>query len=484
MFLIQHLRQVPPMVRNGVLAIIATFIGVVGLYSIIFPWTGNDDSLPHLDYVWQVSHGDLPRFAEGTMYPFIGKFPLQYVSNHPPLYYAIQAPVMKLFLDSGDWQIAVALGRGVNILLGIACIVALAWAGWVFSSGNRTFTLLLPAVGAFYITFIQVIGNIMNDSLIVLFSTIALTLSYLVLKEGPEKKYLVWLAVVSALGLLSRSTYVVPLFISLAAIVIAYSGLLGKRSHIDFRNSGQGILVAVVILVCAVVPSSWFYLRNYEQSGSFLKTSNGKNAITEQRRYKSLPEVVTSPYLYNAATIAPLGRMNKEQLNLPFTVIAAVVAIVAATTRNEWKKLLGRKHQVVMAGLLILYFGLILATQIDHAWGYGQYSARYLLPALLPVGLVVSYALFSLRKALPYAVVAFILVTSMQAIWQIADRLSTRQPDIYAGMNWVEIAREAIVQNNVPLVLACMLIVLALAGISWLFWLLFSDDKKEGSRNA
>lgn len=480
MSLVKLFKQIPPDILRGLIGIIIVFAGVTGLYSITFPWAGNDDQMPHVDYIWQVSQGQLPSFNEGTQYPEIGRYPYQYVSNHPPLYYMIQAPLMKVPLENGDWQFAVAIGRAMNIIIGIICILAFAWAGWVFSNRNHLFTLALPAVAAFYITFMQVIGIIMNDSLTVLFTTLALTTSYLILKAGPSRKYLYWLTVISVFGVASRSIYFVALFISLVAVIIAYSNVLKGKSLVNFKRTLKGIFISIVIFILAIIPSSWFYLRNYEQSGSFYKSSHGPNSITAKRKYKPLQEVLTSVDLYKAATINPLGRMYKGSASLIFTILAFTSVIYWVVSKNRWQKLFKNKPLITMVGLFVAYTVFILGGQVIHAWGYGQYSARYFLPSLLPAALIVTLGLYALRRYLYILLIGFILAASTEAMWQIADRLATRQPEIYGNMNWLEVLGSSITHNSVRPLLAYTCVAIIITGLvyfSWAYWLVVSGKK-------
>jgi hypothetical protein len=431
-----------------------------------FPWTGNDDQMPHVDYIWQVSQGKLPEFKDGVQYHLIKGFPYQYVANHPPLYYFLQAIVLKIPLEHDNLKLAVALGRAVNIILGVCCILAFAWAGWVFSRGNYVFTLALPAVGAFYITFILVIGNIMNDSLTVLLATVSLTLSYLILREGPLRRYLYWLAFVSALGLLSRAIYFVPLFISLIAVVISYATV--KERKINIKKGFKGASVAMLLFVVALLPSSWFYLRNYQQSGTFYKDSRGTNSITAHRQYKSLPEVLSSPDLYKAATLTPLGRVHDGSISVLFTILAVLSACLWVSRKRRWETLLRNRALLIATGLLAGYFLLILAGQIEHAWGYGQYSARYFLPALLPVVLVTTLGIYAWRRSLPLLLAIFMTSSAALALWQIANRLATRQPELYGNLNWGEVIKASIVNNGVPLGVAYVITAALLVGVGCL----------------
>src|SRR5688572_19545498 len=75
----------------GVLAVVFMFVGSSGLISASLPQDINSgDTRAHVDYIWRVYNGEVPRLEDGLKYkPFnpTGSRRIQPQANHPPLFY-------------------------------------------------------------------------------------------------------------------------------------------------------------------------------------------------------------------------------------------------------------------------------------------------------------------------------------------------------------------------------------------------------------
>ena len=116
-----------PSIRVVYAALMSSVLCLALLCAWAVPYFGGADERLHLDYAWQLSHGNFPQFYEGAKVPLYRRPPpVQFVAHHPPLYYALQAPLVRFFVDvKGDLNAAAMAARAVNIGLGIACVAAL-----------------------------------------------------------------------------------------------------------------------------------------------------------------------------------------------------------------------------------------------------------------------------------------------------------------------------------------------------------------------
>lgn len=129
-------QKIPKYLIVGLLGIVLMYLGVAGAISITAPWLARGDGSMHVDYAWRLYHGDIPHRTDHVEYkPFIeaqGRAKPQAAAKNPPLFYAIHAPLIGPLLDSGHWQLGIALGRFLNIMIGIVCIITLSWGGGGF----------------------------------------------------------------------------------------------------------------------------------------------------------------------------------------------------------------------------------------------------------------------------------------------------------------------------------------------------------------
>jgi 4-amino-4-deoxy-L-arabinose transferase-like glycosyltransferase len=281
------------LIALGVLGIIFTLISIAGLYAIALPGKGTADAMLHVDYGWQVAHGQLPSFWEGSRVP-IGTThsPVQFVSQHPPLYYLLIAPPIGYFVDHGHWQAGVAVARMITIGIGVLCVLAFAWGGWVLGGKRRAqFAVAVPAIAVSLTPFVKVSGDVMNDTLAILMTTLSLVVTALIIQKGPTRKLVVMLAVVSILGMASRATFVSVLGLSFGGLM-AGAWLHTKGSA--WKRISRGVIYIVIIASLVLLATGWFYWRNVRASGQWYRSGPQNWAATLLHRpKKSFGQVIT-----------------------------------------------------------------------------------------------------------------------------------------------------------------------------------------------
>jgi len=204
----------PRMVIAGLLGVVFLYVSASGLISVTHPFfTGtNGDTMAHVDMIYRIYNGDLPKASDGIRYqPFIdlgGGNVYQRASGHPPLFHILHAPIVGPLLNAGEWQKAIALGRALNIFFGILCIFALAWAGWLFGGKRKAlFAVAVPALAVLTYRFSRLNTDYALDGLLTLWTTLTLICLYKILQNGLRANYLIFLTLLSVAGMSTKICY-------------------------------------------------------------------------------------------------------------------------------------------------------------------------------------------------------------------------------------------------------------------------------------
>ncbi len=463
-------RQFPKALISGLLAVTFLYVSVAGLTSITTSWyVAKGDTIPHVDYVWRLYNGDIPKYSQGITYPpFVergGGKQYQQASPNPPLFYAIHAPFDGPFLNKGEWRKGIAIGRAINILIGIACILALAWAGWEFGGKRQAlFAVAVPALAGLTHRFTRLMVDFPLDSLLVLFTTLTLINISKIIQKGAKLKYLVWLTLLSVGGMATKATYIVFLMASLSAVIVA-SALHGRVK--TYKSILKGIAISVAITGVVVAAIGWFYyLWNYRANGNWFD-SLPANYHGSRTVYKSLGSIVTS-YPFWALFVTR------------YSVIPLVSAAISGTTllgylkmgKNNFVKLKQDRARLWIVGLMVLVTLGVVATQLKLAVGYGSISFRYLLPAILPISLFLSYGLLEFKRLRGQLVAGAAIAMAGVSLLSIKVNFSP----ISRPGKWAQAIHKIYVStthNGVPSYLTTLFVILFIAGSVLLCWSLF-----------
>ncbi len=197
--------------------------------------------------------GNRPSLAElGDDKPASNRM-INQIVQHPPLYYAIGAAVMKATPghDRMSYDRFVWVLRLISVLM-IMPLPVLAWAACRQVTENRIAASAAAVVPAAIPGLTRIGASVNNDNLItLLFSILAVQL--LGVATGDLRRRTgVWVGVVALLAILTKAFG----FIALPVIVVCY--LLGWRR----RGGRLPWMPAVSALVIAVVGGGWWWVRN------------------------------------------------------------------------------------------------------------------------------------------------------------------------------------------------------------------------------
>ncbi|HMS23225.1 MAG TPA: hypothetical protein PKB09_00255 [Candidatus Saccharibacteria bacterium] len=399
------IKNVDRRVVLGLSGVILCLVSIGGLYLSTIPYKYlGGDSVGHIDYAWQVYNGRLPKFKEGTLAPFIPRRNVQFVSQHPPLYYTLIAPTIGYNFSKGHFNRAIFSARFITLLVALLSVVALSWAGWVFGGEKKAqFAVALPALIISIVPFIKISSLIMNDILVLLASVVSMTLSGLIILKGPNTRLIVGLAIVSLIGMSSRATFLATMIPSLFAVLVG----TWLHSNKNFRKRLQQSLTAIIVIVVVVLSGiGWFYHRNQTISGNWYRSGPQDWVKAQGREYRPLGSVVSNTRTWTLLADNLYGDswkfadvyFSKQISNKKLSVIVFVGSVGLAGVWAFRKRRNLNNKEIFVVMMFSFQVALLWIQQIIHATGYGAMNVRYVIPSLLPVGLLMCYGLLSIKK--------------------------------------------------------------------------------------
>ena len=239
--------------------------------SLVCAWSqaplNSGDEAAHLDYAVDVWHGHLPYFYDGlTIRPPFGAIPpVQWVSQHPPFFYLVLAPVVGPLWDAGHPYASVLAGRSANAAFAAATVLAVGWATRRVVPRRPEVAAVAAVIVSLTGMFLLVGGAIYNDLPNMALAALAVGIGASALRSGLSTRLVVAGTVVTTLGMLTRLTFVVFVL----AVVVAF--LLARWRRTGFWTGWRGHVVAAVAVVAApVAASTWFWLRNIRLMGTIV----------------------------------------------------------------------------------------------------------------------------------------------------------------------------------------------------------------------
>ncbi len=243
------------------------------------PFQGHDE-VGHYGYLWTMEHfGRLPTLDDNlpvVLDPYSSftlNWPAVYTANHPPGYYLLTFPIMKL---AGTDAAADLLPR--LYALRLASILPYLLAIWftyrlaiTLFPRDRFLALTAPAAIAFapQLSFEGAIVN--NDILSICWGSLLLLLCALALRRGLSPWRALGLGIALGLGLLVKAT--LTIFLPLAALVALYCRWPRPWGAIRTRTYWRGTLgtAAALIAPMLAISAPWyaFLYRTYGDFSAF-----------------------------------------------------------------------------------------------------------------------------------------------------------------------------------------------------------------------
>jgi hypothetical protein len=190
-------------------------------------------------------------------------------AQHPPLYYALLAPLYSL---SKSWSLAdqLFLLRSVSYGMAWLALCIAAWNAGLFVPTHdpklRALARLAPGLWPFVFPgWFPEMARLGNDSLIVLLTAAAWTLLLKFVSNRGSIRWHAALGVICGLGLLTKATFLPFTFVVLAALLV-YAVIGGQTAGASwFRLAGPFIFTLVIIS-----SAGWWYWSKLFEVGNII----------------------------------------------------------------------------------------------------------------------------------------------------------------------------------------------------------------------
>lgn len=245
--------------------IIAVFIAKELTWAYLIPPSQAPDELAHLGYVQELASGRIPKLGESTFTEFdfeagefgyggwnreTGRPYINWIAQHPPLYYSILTPFYLLAgVFTGDTFLILFFLRFITVLLGAVALYFLGRTAVLISRDEVLPALLLIGV-SFFPGYSFTASLLNNDNLVIALSSMVF---FLYARAAGEKKNASPWLVGLLLGLLALTKITaLPLLVA----VLFYEVWKGTNRLLALRRIG--LILALFLLV-----SGWWFPRNY-----------------------------------------------------------------------------------------------------------------------------------------------------------------------------------------------------------------------------
>ncbi|MDR7384068.1 hypothetical protein J2S48_003583 [Promicromonospora iranensis] len=395
------------------------------------------DEPPHVDYAYQVWHGELPVFEDGLELRPDGAWlaPVQWTAQHPPLYYLLIAPLVGPLADAGHPVAAVYAARGVNVLLSGVFVLAVRWSARRLTRPGSTLPVLAAFLAGAMPAAAHVGGNAYNDLLAATGVTVLFGLAATVVRRGLDTRLIALLSLVAAACALTR------LSAALIAAVVAGVALAAGAVR---AAQGRGRWAHVVALAVAgpgavLATSGWFYLRNLQLTGTITGSHFDWALENQNRQVRPVWAVLADPetWIRLPDLFWWAGRLPP---NTPLTVTTLVLTgvllvwtpLVIALRRRPWsvEPTSPVADALLLRALPVVAVLVAVSVQVVYASSSGGVYPRYLLVVSLPLCLAIAAGLAVRPRLLVPAWTALTVLDL--GVWLTVELVTPPEPGYYS----------------------------------------------------
>ncbi len=359
--------------------------------ALLIPLFGSADEANHLDYAYQLWHGRWPDFFEGPVIPGAGpKSPLsvQAVSQHPPLFYLLMAPLAGPLTDTAGVLTAGMAGRALNVLLGAAAVALVGCAARSAFPGNALLGPAATLIAALCCSMLGVAGAVYNDTLATALMAACIAVACRFIRSGPSSRRWFLLTAACCAALLTRLSLMVVVAVCLTAV--AAEGMV-RGANRDRWGRWTGLAKAIAIGVLVLLSCGWFYLRNLRLTGTITGGHPDWAAEHLNAVRVSMGELASQPETWRRllslfVPVPAQGGIGLLVIGVPALGGLLAVAVAVVRRRATWT-------DAAVTGLLAVEAALILVMQLKYSAGGGGLHPRYLLPALVALAVLMGTGL-------------------------------------------------------------------------------------------
>lgn len=360
--------------------------------------------------------------------------------QHPPLYYAIGAGILRLFPNSGGWPYDqwVAALRYLSILM-VAPLPILAWATTKTLVGTGPAAVTAAALPLTIPNLARVGGSVNNDNLLILLTSLVIWQLAKILAGDFRKKTAVMIGIFTGLACLTKGfALALPL-----VVILGYGLAMLRHRKRDWVGLGLAMLGAFLI-------GAWWWIRNLVLYGTIQPEGLGK--VWAARHFGPAKSGFGRvDFLQHFFPL--LGRRTWGGIGLPevpefspaicYAWAGIAVAGMALGVGFGLRGRGGRLAALLLAIPTLAYLGIMVKGSMDHYLHNGLLTGvqgRYLYPTLAAVGalLGVGYARLVGRKLsgwLPMIVVLGGMATQLLAwrslvhVWWVPQSVKDDRPE-------------------------------------------------------
>jgi len=469
-------------------AIVLIYVVLATLYAVYTPAWQAPDEPAHYNYIRYLAEqhrfpilkpGDYPgayleEIKAAHFPPEMSIEPIRYEFHQPPFYYLLAVPIYDLL---GGALLPLRL---FSVALGALLLIVVDWTVQALAPSKPFLALGVTAFVAFLPMHLAMSAAVNNDNLAELLLTLALLLSIRYLKAGPGQglRLLVLLAIVTGLGLVTKSSLYILLPLVLAAIAARHLWLAYSSTWLS-----QGLKEAGLYLLLSAGLAVPWWLRNMALYGGldFLGLGRHDQVVAGQLRTAELAAQVGLPKLLSSFTLTTFDSFWGQfgwmgvLLDQRLYQALAVVSVLAAAGFGLYVARLWRQRQRLprwqwaAVGLLALWALMTVASYIWYNLQFVQHQGRYLFRALVPIGLAVVLGWWEAQNPRGAIPLAGLLLVGAAALWATGHLsnwplLMTVTTAILLGV------RRYLPARLDPLVLASPYLLLILLDVVSLFW--------------
>lgn len=213
----------------------------------------------------------------------------------------------------------------------------------------------------------------LSESVFILFVMVALIFMHKFLERGQSRWLLLWVAVFSALALLTR-------YLGIALVGLVLLTLLMQRGVAVHEKLKNVVMYALI----SMIPICTWMIRNYVISGDFT------GSRSEYVRY-SLYEIVEGAWLVlrEWSSLFDSWYVSIALVVLVAGIVACMMVVVARTKDAKWY---AWRPFYLFGGFAVAYVLVLVAAMMLGNTGNGV-QPRFLVPAYIPVVVVLVFAL-------------------------------------------------------------------------------------------
>lgn len=246
----------------GVVSLLGALLVLGGLHTLGTPAFAPPDETAHVGYAFALLDGEIPHitdFPDDLPVPGMRDQLSLWTANHPPLPYLLMAIPLGIGEAVGTPLAGFWLARMLNVVgLAVGVLLVARVAATVLPHRPRA-VLGTAMIAALTPYMVQISGTAYTDGLALPFALGIVAVSVSVLVNGPTRARLLALAVLGALGVLTRAPTAMLVLLSgfawAGAVLAQDPGPLARRLR-------DGIGGAALIGLAAFVAAGWFYLGN------------------------------------------------------------------------------------------------------------------------------------------------------------------------------------------------------------------------------